>query len=63
MHTMKPAEDTKLEAVLTFLKDTKDGKYAKIDPNIVETPRIMASRNDFLIDEEMPILFNLTNKL
>ena len=60
---MKPTKDAKCEAVFTFLKDTKDGKYAKIDPNIVETPRIMTSRNEFLIDEEMPILFSVTNQL
>ena len=60
---MKQEKEIKFEAVLTFLKDTKDGKYAEIDPKIVETPRILTSRNDFLIDEEMPILFNLTNKL
>ncbi|MCR5705158.1 MAG: hypothetical protein K6G85_11175 [Eubacterium sp.] len=60
---MKPTKDAKCEAVFTFLKDTKDGKYAKIDPKIVETPRIMTSRNQYLIDEEMPILFSITNKL
>ena len=60
---MKSVNEMKSEAVLTFLKDTKDGKYVKIDPNIVETPRIMTSRNHFLIDEEMPILFSITNKL
>ena len=60
---MKPENEIKFEAVLTFLKETKEGKYAKIDQNIVETPRITASRNDFLIDEEMPILFSITNKL
>lgn len=51
------------QVVLTFLKGTKDGRYAKIDPNIVETPRSMTSRNEFLIDEEMPILFDIINKL
>ena len=60
---MKQDKKIKFEAVLTFLKDTKDGKYAEIDPNIVETPRITTSRNEFLIDEEMPILFSITNKL
>lgn len=60
---MKSVNEMKSEAVLTFLKDTKDGKYVEIDKNIVETPRIMTSRNEFLIDEDIPILFSITNKL
>ena len=60
METMK---EKKCEAVFTFLKDTKEGKYAEIDSNIVEIPRILTSRDEFLFEEEIPVLFSVTNQL
>ena len=56
-------KDNKCKAVFTFLKDTKEGKYAEIDPNIVEIPRILTSRDEFLFEEEIPVLFSVTNQL
>ena len=53
----------KCDAVFTFLKDTKEGKFAKIDPAFIETPRIVTSRDEFLVDEKMPILYSVTNQL
>lgn len=60
---MKTMEEKKCEVMFTFLKDTKDGKYAEIDSNIVEIPRILASRNEFLFDEDVNVLFSVTNQL
>lgn len=49
-------------AVLTFISDTKKGKYAEIDKNIVELPRNTISRDEFFFEEEtLPVYFSITN--
>ena len=60
---MEAMKEKKCEAMFTFLKDTKDGKYAEIDPNIIEIPRILTSRDEFLAEEEIPVLYSVTNQL
>ncbi|MBO7449186.1 MAG: hypothetical protein J6U54_02355 [Clostridiales bacterium] len=53
----------KTEAVVTFLKDTKEGKYAMLEPAIVEIPRTSTSRDDYLEEDEITILYSVTNQL
>ncbi len=60
---MEKKKDNKCKAVFTFLKNTKEGRYAEIDPSIVEIPRILTSRNDYLFEEDIPVLFSVTNQL
>lgn len=60
---MDVMEEKRCEAIFTFLKDTKEGKYAEIDANVIEIPRILASRDEFLLEEEVPVLFSVTNQL
>lgn len=60
---MEATNENKCDVIFTFLKDTKDGKYAIINPNIIETPRVMTSRNEYLFDEDMPVLFSVSNQL
>ncbi len=60
---METKEINECDAVFTFLKDTKEGKFAEIDSTIVETPRISITRDDFLLEEEIPILYSVTNQV
>ncbi|SDA78965.1 hypothetical protein SAMN02910368_02751 [Lachnospiraceae bacterium G11] len=50
------------DAILTFLQETKDGKYAEVDANVIEIPRQDESRNEYFFEEDMPVLFNVTNR-
>ena len=60
---MDITEENNNEAIFTFLKETKDGKYSEIDINIIDTPRITALRDDYLVDEEYMALFSVTNQV
>ena len=60
---MEERMEQKSDAVFTFLQDTKDGKYAEIDRNIIEVPRFLMTRNDYVFDQEMPVLFSMTNQV
>lgn len=42
----------KEEALITFLKRTKDGKYAKIDERQLVYPRVKEQREPYYNDEE-----------
>lgn len=49
-------------AVLTFINDTKNGKYSYIDDNVVEVPRVFSSRDEYVTDgSTMPVYFSITN--
>ncbi|MCM1536799.1 MAG: hypothetical protein NC254_00175 [bacterium] len=49
-------------AVITFISETKAGKYANIDSSIIEVPRNTLSRDEYVFeDEEMPVLFSMSN--
>ncbi len=43
---MKKEIETQEESLLSFLKQTKEGKYAKIDENSLDYARIKESRED-----------------
>lgn len=60
---MEAMKEKKCEAVFTFIKDTKEGKYAEIDPNIIEIPRTLTSRDEFFAEEKIPVLYSVTNQL
>lgn len=50
------------DAVITFIGETKAGKYANIDSSIIEVPRNMLSRDEYVFEnEEMPVLFSMSN--
>ncbi len=42
----------KEEALITFLKRTKDGEYAKIDERQLAYPRVKEQREPYYNDEE-----------
>lgn len=49
-------------AVLTFISNTKEGKYSRIDGNLIETPRVTISRDEYLFEEDSkPVYFSITN--
>lgn len=60
---MEERMEQKCNAVFTFLQDTKDGKYAEIDKHIIEVPRSLMNRNEYVFDQEMPVLFSITNQV
>lgn len=60
---MRVINEKKYEAVFTFIKDTKEGKYVEINPNIIDIPRNLNTRDEFLVEEEIPVLFSITNQL
>ena len=51
------------DLVIKFLKETKDGFYVEIDKNLIETPRTVFSRDEFVFDEEMPLLYSLSTQI
>lgn len=57
MITMKNLDDV----MITFLKETKDGKYAVVNENIIEVPRNTVSRDEYVYDEEVPTFFSMSN--
>lgn len=60
---MEATINEKNNAIFSFLQETKDGLYSEIDKNVVETPRIVFSRGEFVFEEEMPVLFSITNQI
>lgn len=42
----------KLETILTFLKQTREGKYAKIEKSSLRHPRIKEQSEDICCDDE-----------
>lgn len=60
---MQEMKKQRIEPLFTFIQDTKAGKYIEINSNIIETPRIMISRDEYLVDEELPVLFSVANQL
>lgn len=60
---MEDTKEKRSEAIITFLQDTKDGKYAEIDANNIETPRTMIMREDPLFKNDYSIFFSITNQL
>lgn len=57
MIAMKNLDDV----MITFLKETKDGKYAIVNENIIEVPRNTVSRDEYVYDEEVPTFFSMSN--
>lgn len=60
---MESVTNQERNVVLTFLRDTKDGKYAEVDTNMIEVPRIITSRDEYLFGDEIPVYFSITNQL
>lgn len=60
---MQLTEEMQYKALFAFLQDAKDGKYVEIDSNIVEIPRIMTTRDEYLIDEGSSVLFSISNQV
>lgn len=54
MNNNEKKEERKKEeqALLTFLKRTKDGQYAKIDEKLLLYPRVKEQREEIYTDEE-----------
>lgn len=49
-------------AIITFLNETKNGKYANVEKDIIETPRSTQSRDEYVFEEEeMPVFFSMSN--
>lgn len=58
---MKQYADT-TNTIITFIKDTKDGKYADIENGIIEVPRSTLSRDEYVFEEEeMSVFFSMSN--
>lgn len=51
----KTKKKQELDVLITFLKETKKGKYAKIDKQVIEKTRIEFTRNDFCFEEDQLI--------
>lgn len=52
--TLKKSEEREKEekALITFLKRTKDGEYAKIEKSSLAYPRVKEQREPYYSDEE-----------
>lgn len=50
--TREEAQDKKKEAILTFLKKTKEGEYAEIDTAAITYARLTEQRERNLCDDE-----------
>ena len=60
---MQLTEEKQYKALFSFLQDAKEGKYVEIDTNIIDIPRIMTTRDEYLIDEGESILFSISNQV
>lgn len=40
------------EALITFLRQTREGKYSKIDENLLSYPRIKEQREEIYYEDE-----------
>ena len=56
-------EKSNEDLVIKFLKETKNGLYAEINENMIETSRIIFSRDEFVFDKEMPLLYSLSTQI
>lgn len=49
-------------AVISFISDTKKGKYSEINNEIIDIPRNTLSRDEYVFNnEDMPVYFSMTN--
>lgn len=47
--------------ILTFLEETKEGKYAEISKKVIEVPRTSTSRDEYVYGEEQVIFYSMSN--
>lgn len=48
-------------AMITFLHETKEGKYAVVNTDVIEVPRNTISRDEYVFDDEMPMFYSMSN--
>ena len=55
--------EKKIDTMLKFLTEIKNGKYVEINTHLVEIPRNSSVRDDYVFDDEMPLLYSMSNSI
>lgn len=59
----KCIEKINKDLVIKFLKETKEGTYTEIDKNLIETPRTIFSRDEFVFDDDATLLYSMSTQI
>ena len=49
------------DAMITFLHETKEGKYVSVPVDMVEMPRNPISRDEYFYEEDIPMFYSISN--
>lgn len=53
-------EEKKMDVLVDFLIKTKSGTYVEIDKSIVEIPRALFSRDEFVFGKQQKLFYSMS---